>query len=293
MNFSPNVFHMCKKCGKKYDFQEGIFHKFFYGDRLGCSYCLNDFDVYKEMIHAFNYYSLGQHYSLIGCRSNSKQIDLTPGRPYELDLTDDIGKGKLVYINYTPLGMGVLPIEIHGNSPRKPFGSNQITLYPADFMGEAAIAKATVYYWYVPDHLINDISVMLMLDAFERYYEGSFKHSIVSAQSSLEVSLSTFLKDTIPKTSNTKIDKLYKEKNTFNHRYNKVLPKLIELLQFPEIGGSINKKVNELRAIRNEIIHEGDSATELDEGTLRDMLIGIFLAFKYFKLIGKSNFEHE
>ncbi|QQK76869.1 hypothetical protein HUG15_15720 [Salicibibacter cibarius] len=285
MNFSPIVYHMCKKCWEMYDFQEGIFYKFFYGDRLGCPYCLNDFDVYKEITHAFNYYSLGQHYSLIGCRSNFKQIDLTPGKPYELDLTDDIGKGKLVYINYTPLGMGVLPIEIHGNSPRKPFGSNQITLYPADFIGEATIAKANVLYWYVPDHLVNDISVMLMVDAFEKYYEGSFKHSIVSAQSSLEVSLSTFLKGTIPKTLNTEIDKLYKKKNTFNHRYNIVLPNLIQLLQLPSIGEFIDKKVNELRDIRNEIIHEGDSETELDEGTLRDMLIGVFLAFKYFKVI--------
>lgn len=46
---------------------------------------------------------------------------LYPDKINELDLSNKINGGKLIFISYTPVNGNLRPIELHGNCPEKKY----------------------------------------------------------------------------------------------------------------------------------------------------------------------------
>ena len=231
----------------------------------------------------------------MGCENNYVEIIIQPNKIYNLDLSEEIGEGKLLYVCYTPIGDGgVFPVEMHSNVPMKHVRSNIIQLLPHAIKTDATETKVAVSYWFAPRVVYDDISVVLLLDGFKAYYENDYRHMLVSVQTCIEKLLYELL-EKIFKTSgisSKRVNDLLKDKATFSTQLFTLLPFLVDILKIPSFSQEIVDGLRILNAERNHVIHQGKLSKDLKQDEMKKAILGSFFAYKYFKIFGnKSNFE--
>ena len=216
---------------------------------------------------------------LLGCPSNFLQITLEPGIIYNLDLSDEIKNGKLLYINYTPQGDGNLfPVELHGNTPMNNEYNTTKRLYPylTDNSATARPTDVNILYVYAPENIVNDISFKQISEAFQCYFNNEYVDAIIKLQIAAEFILGKFL---------NKYGKKYK-----HYPYSDNLKRNLSgittqnnLLPCPQF---LIDSLDAMRDKRNDIIHEGGNII-LNQDDVRKWCVDTLFFIKYFKVIHK------
>lgn len=201
------------------------------------------------------------HFMLLGCPIKTREIFIEPDREFNLDLSEEIGNGRLLYINYTPNGIGGLfPVEIHGNIPMGHEYCLKKRLYPVNFQPNIKPNTTSVFvqYAYATEKHVNDISLLQFVEAFNNYSVKRYSEAVIKLQIVAEFTLNRF-----------------KEKYTTERRcksrggYEKILrkefPKIIEEQGLTPCPSEILVALDEMRKVRNKIMHEGGIANVNDE----------------------------
>ncbi len=219
------------------------------------------------------------------------KIVLRPNEIYNLDLSKEIGEGKLLYINYTPDSGGLFPIQMHSNTPLTHIIPTNIRLIPHSLRENANETQVQIFYWFAPKEVNNDLSVMLLLDAFQRFYEKNYRYMVISAQTAIEILQYKFFEGLL-KSSNLSDDRIktfLEDKTTFSSQLFTLLPLLGKIMNFPIPNSKIFEGLKILVKNRNDIVHRGEPKKQLNEGQLKIALMGAFFILKYYKIIHKIN----
>ncbi|MBD9296965.1 hypothetical protein DXD38_05545 [Megamonas funiformis] len=220
----------------------------------------------------------GLHYLPLGAKYGTLDIELKD--LCVLDLTKEIGEGKLLFINYAPDNT-IFPIEMHMNSP---FQINrfslQRTLAPINLCNTSnntSYSKVRVFYVYLPKNCINDICIKELSDAFYDYFNKDYNSSLLKLQIACEFILTRFL-------NKNGHNDIKTQRMPYSKKLNNLLPKTItdnNMIPCPSI---ITNEINNMRLKRNDIAHAGGSIN-INDTDMRTWIITAFLFYKYFKVI--------
>lgn len=218
------------------------------------------------------------HHVILGNKIGFQKIKLIPDQIYNLDLSNIINGGRLLYINYTPESGNLFPIEIHGNSPIGCEFSLTKILYPIKIPSNTSSPSikttVNVHYIYAPKEILNDIALKELTEAFQHYFKSEYIDTILKLQISSEFILTKFIHKYEPKL----VDASYFLKLTVHLSHIIVKHKLIPCPHF------ILNNLNNMRIKRNKITHEGGT-TEISNEEIKTWSISAFLFYKYFNIV--------
>jgi hypothetical protein len=280
----------CPECSTGFEFTDLYFENYFNLKTEFCPNCkkmLNFWDMVKKQLELDVF---GWHYGLLGCEGRIIYIFLTPGKIYELDLLKEIGEGRLLYITYTPqTAGGLFPIQMHSNTPVTHIMFPKIHLYPMPTKENPKETEVAIYYWFSPKDISDDLSNMLLVDSFQRFYEGNYRYMVISAQTAIEILQYRFLEGILKsaKLSNKRIKQFLVHDVVFSTQLSTLLPLLANLMKFPTLDDQILEGLHILVNRRNDVLHRGVPKTPWDKKEMINALAGAFLTFKYLKTLHK------
>ncbi len=283
----------CPKCTHSLELSDAIFDAFFQSKEIICPECKENIDLWETIKKQLDeiLVSFGWHYSLLGCEGRHNNIILKPTEVYKLDLSKEIGEGELLYINYTPTNGGLFPIQMHSNTPMTHIKPKIIHLFPCPSKDGSVETVVQIFYWFAPLEVVGDLSTMLLLDAFQRFYEKNYRYMLISAQTSVEILHYKFFEKML-KSSNIAKDKIknfLENQVTFSPQLFILLPFLAKSMNFPIWDSRITDGLRILVRNRNDVVHRGESEKQLNEDQLKQALLSAFFALKYYKIIHKIN----
>lgn len=290
--YSFKDYFVCPECNSVLNMNDNLFMSYFNSVKLTCPQCKKSIDLWKIFMKQLDppVISFASHYSLLGCVNNRTKILIKPNELFKLDLSNEIGEGELLYINYTPCSGETFPIETHSNVPISHLKVKNKLIYGQPINENSKETEVNVYYWFAPEKLKDDLSNMLLLDAFKFFFEGDYRYMIISAHSSVEIILSKFIKKILTEHSiSEKNSKEFTKSIGTKYQLDTLLPLICNLLNFPILDTKIVGGLKDLRADRNRLIHTGETDI-LDKTKLKKELISAFFAFRYFKLLNEIIF---
>jgi len=279
----------CKECKYSRNLDDKIFKEYFSCEKNICPKCNSELNLWDFCKMQIEFPFFGWYFNLLGCVVNIKQITLKPNEIYDLELSDEIGEGELLFRNYTSRGKEnvLLPIQFHGNDPLKDYLNSNIKLIPHSFSDSPIETKVIVNYAYAPKEIVEDLSTMLMLDAFKSFYNKNYRYMFISAQTSIEILQYNFFeglfhKHKLPKKKTTDF---LETKATFSTQLFTLLPLFANVMLLPPINQKMIEGLTILRDIRNDLIHSGRTKeVKWTKENFIKSLLSAFLIFKYFKL---------
>jgi hypothetical protein len=284
----------CPKCGLIFEADDGALKQFFEAD-VACSSCskaLSLWDVAQHQIED-TFVANGAHYVLLGCVFVAGEIKPVANRRIQVDLRPEVGDGQLLHVEY--LSIGNHPVTVA--EVRNPVYSIPPTIRPlldiitrADFGGFKG-TKLQVSFSYARRHVLDSTSGRLLLDAFIFYRDGSFDRMVVSANTCVEMLVSRYLHSKLISNgvSKKRVEPFLKQAATYSYQLNILLPLIHRLHpEIPALEGDVLQLLDELRQLRNNVVHEGATVGASARPQLRKMLAAAYIAYKYFGFYGSD-----
>jgi AcrR family transcriptional regulator len=194
---------------------------------------------------------------------------------------------KILYVNYTPSGGGLFPLEMHGNVPTRRFLSNEVVLYPMPFAADKTPedTEVNVMVSWVP-RTASDESWQSLVDAFEAYAHARYSSMIVPANVAVESALSRVLTGYLERfVSKRRIEDFLENAATYGHQLNVLLPVIASLKSLPLLPDHVRGALNRLREFRNDLAHAGTLKQPLDPHTAAEALCGALFGIHYVRYI--------
>ncbi|MBL7074611.1 hypothetical protein ISS37_05155 [candidate division KSB1 bacterium] len=289
LEFRNNIF--CKECHSVLKIEDLTFQAYFHSDEITCAYCKQKLDLWDCLKTQIDHIlvSFGWHYGLLGCKGRNIKILLKPNELHKLDLSKEIGDGELLHINYTPTSGDLFPIQMHSNKPITHLMPKVINLIPYAVKENPSNTEVNIFYWFAAKEVKEDLSTMLLLDAFRRFYEENYRHMLVSAQTSIEILQYKFLNELLKSTKicEERIKSFLEYKATFSVQLFTLMPFLSKIMKFPIPAPQVIKGFKNLVDDRNDVIHRGIPEKVWNKNRLQNELLSAFILFKYFRIIHK------
>ncbi len=288
MNIAPWV--PCEKCGAPIVVESIYIEKYFKSEPISCTKCNSEIDWWTTIQHAIKEnFMLNQAFSTLEAKTNLIDLHLEPNTRTRIKLTENgiPSDARILYINYTPQGGGLFPIEIHGNVPHRRILGGEIWIYPIPISNDDSVSttKVSVMITWVK-HSADENSLVNITDAFESYSTDQYQDSIVPANVAVESALSKLLSTYISEmVSKKRTEDFLANAATYSSQLNIVLPLIVKLKELPVLPDSIRGLLNKLRDLRNQIAHSGNVESELTKTDTADVLCAALFGLRYISLI--------
>lgn len=279
----------CSEC-KAYSFliTSELFENYYFGKQLVCPKCDSKLNLWSLLHRHFDWNFSSYLYTVIGANNTWAEIKMKPNEVFTLDL-NKIGiskEAKILSIGYTPQENGVMPLEIHGNSPIRHFIPNIIHLFGRPFGEPREQTRVLVTIDWVENYNEN-ILWQNLIEAVEAYSVNNLSAAVIPANVSVESRLtpiiSKYLEDVISK---QRTKDFLSQAATYSHQLNILLPLLAKIHGFPMLPDSIRGNLNALRGLRNELAHNG-RLEKIDKSTIGEMLCSATFGLTYLNLFQK------
>jgi len=280
---------VCKECNAVINFNDNLFSSYFLSEEITCPFCQNKLELWKLFKKSLDMSVFGSHYSLLGCVGKYKKFHLKPNEKYCLNLSDEIGQGELLFINYTPYGKGgVFPMETHSNTPEPHIRRTEIHLYGYTIDEDASETEINCSYWFAPAEFKDDLGMRILLDAFQRYYEKNYRYMVISAFTAVDIAQHQFFSELLTSSGLSYKDKIkpfLTQTATFSSQLKVLLPVLADKMKFPMLNKQVYDGLEQLRKDRNDVVHKGEPEKGWNEERLKNELIAALFAYKYYRII--------
>lgn len=288
MNVSPWI--RCPSCGAPIGFSSEKLASHFEGRRLKCVKCGSEHDWWavacREIADNFMF---NQAFTLVGAESSIFTLVLLPNQQLTFKLSDHgmPKDAKVLYINYTPSGGGLFPLEFHGNVPRRKHPSDEITIFPVPFgnKGEPQATEVSVLVSWISSSR-DDESYQNLIDAFEAYSGEKYAAMVVPANVAVESALSRlltpFLQLYVPK---KRAEEFLDTAATYSHQLNVLVPVLTSLLKCPPLPDHLRGTLNRLRSLRNQLAHQGVLEQPLASTEAAELLCSALFGLHYVRML--------
>jgi hypothetical protein len=222
----------------------------------------------------------------IGAQSLSFRIKLQPDTRFIFRL-EDYGipaDAKILYINYSPQGRNLWPLEMHGNTPMRKWDRKEIALYPAPPPDEAGVETDVVVWVSWVQRTADDQSWQSLVDAFEAQVNEEHSSVIVPANVAVEAALSRLMTAYLEKFISKKtVEDFLDNAATYSHQLNVMLPLIASLNSLPSLPDHIKGALNRLRKLRNQLAHRGALEKGLDPKSSAELLCSALFGLHYVR----------
>ncbi|NQX98480.1 MAG: hypothetical protein HRT73_11465, partial [Flavobacteriales bacterium] len=191
----------CPKC-KAYSFpiSKENMSNYFLGKEIVCKKCDTKQDWWSLLLRHFDWEVPSYLFAIVGGFTTSLMIKMKVNEMFTLDL-EKIGipnNAKILQINYTPNGKGLLPIEIHGNVPFRHYIPNKINLFGMPFGEATEETPIAIQICWIHNSSNNEISENL-INSVEAFSLRKYNSCIIPSNVSVESTLGTILSDYLNK----------------------------------------------------------------------------------------------
>jgi hypothetical protein len=235
-----------------------------------------------------------QAYTLIGAETKVFIICLRKGQEYRYRFSDyDIPHdAKILYINYTPQGTGLFPVEFHGNVSTRRRVGDEVVVYPFPMKLDSSTSNQTdtkvavMVSWVAGD--TEDGSLYNLREAFEFYVQNKYSSIIIPANVAVELALGRFLTSYLQNfSSKTKVGKFIEEV-TYAHQLNVLLTMIAKTKGLPVLPDQIRGVLNKLRSDRNYVAHCGKLKKPLEKNEAAELLCGSLFGLHYVRYLSEQ-----
>jgi hypothetical protein len=281
-----------ENCGEYIKEIDNNIERYFSGHSIVCQKCITKLDWWKVVHNEIHdNFMLNSAFMQIGAKSKIFTLVLKPNKRTNYKLSD-YGipeSAKVLYINYTPYtegGNGYFPIEMTGNIPTRKYSRSETVLWPVPIgEGNAEYTEVSVYVTWV-EHSDLDESWGNLVSAFEHYsceeYESCIVPANVAVESTLSIYLTSYLQNFAGK---DRVKTFLEDGATYSHQLNVVLPILTKLNGVAELPSHIRSGLNKLRALRNQMAHNGKTDKPLTKEVASEVLCSSLFGFRYIQYI--------
>lgn len=286
----------CPHCNYSIATSSKISITYFYEAEFLCPNCKGKIDWWDAILKAVKTdFFLFQILAPVNAQSVAFQLTFTPNRRIIINLADYgiPDDAKILDIIYTPASGGLFPVEMRGNRPMQHIVYREMTLYPIP-LTDSVEAKETVVnimVTWVP-HSSEDESWQNLVDAFEAFSHDHFNNCIIPANVAVESKLSILLTRYLESFAAKKTIKDFLENGaTYSHQLNVLLSLVIDTKKLPKLPDHIRGSLNRLRALRNDIAHEGKLERVLKKEQAAELIVSALFGFHYLTLISENLFK--
>jgi len=262
---------------------------YFLGAEIKCLKCETKLDWWELLIRHFDSNFSHNLYGIIGGLRTIVRINMKPNEIYKLDLNkcEIPSNAKVLEINYTPLGKGLFPQEMHGNIPYRHFIPHKIYLYgrPLGEFSDEIQVEVSIIWIKVDDE--NQLWSNLV-EAVEAFLINKYPSCIIPANVAVEAKLNKLLDDYLSRyASNKRVTDFLTSGATYSHQLNVLLPLVANFEKFPILPEHIRGELNILRDYRNNIAHKGVTVKPLNKTITGKLLCAATFALGYLFLLEK------
>ena len=286
MNIAPWV--RCPECGHPIQIEDSQVIGYFSGKPVVCAKGHKVADWWKTACQEIEEnFMLNQAFAFIGAQTIIFQLVLQQGKRTTYRFSDyGIPRdARILYVNYTPQGGGLFPIEMHGNVPMRRFFNDEVVVFPVPFGPNDSVVdtEVSVMVSWVP-RTADDESWQSLTDAFEFYAQTRYTSMIVPANVAVESALSRLLTAYLEKfIAKKRVEDFLENAATYGHQLNVVLPVLTALNSLPALPDHVRGVLNRLRGLRNELAHTGVLEHPLDQRNAAELLCGSLFGLHYVR----------
>ncbi|WP_129212094.1 hypothetical protein [Crenobacter cavernae] len=292
-------FVICPACGSGAGSGTGLLDDFFYGKQLTCDKCGTSTDAWKAYLATLNHpvpFLFDTASILVGYKSVFFDIELVAGEVLDLKMSDyGVPTGsRLIRRNYTPQGLGVFPVELHGNEALVQRGGDQIILYGRPFppdhaqkISSPSPVKTTigVMVTFAEQNDVDEQAKDALGRAFLALSQNELADMVIPAIVAIEFACKRLINDT--KSIIGSLSDGVKDKDILSE----VVPHISAAFDVPPLDTDICKKVARLWGQRDNVSHTGRlHQPYLKENAATQLAAAVF-AFRYLmllRLVGES-----
>lgn len=263
---------------------------FFSGSRPPCPSCEKPLDAWEMVLHLIKgAHSPSIRLSAINARTTVIPISLTAHCVTDVRFADHgvPEDARILAVWYAP--MGLPPLEVpEGHEHPRHFIPSKVSLYtnPRDF-SYGADAHQQVWVAWLPTGS-DDLAEDALADALEALLFKRLKSAIVPANLAVEITVARLVRTWLSKVSSKKhVDPFLRDKASYSHQLNVLLPALVDRLGAPQLPDDIRGLLNRLRDLRNNVAHTGATEEPLEYDEVATCLCAAFFGFHYAKVVEK------
>jgi hypothetical protein len=250
-----------------------------------CHISLNWWDITRSAITE-NFMG-NEALGFVGAMSTYFSLELNPNERtiYKFSEHGIPTNARVLYINYTPQGGTLFPLEFHGNVPTRRFLRDEVVLFPVAFAkGETPTrTPVSVLITWIP-HGESDDAWQNLSDAFDAYIADKYNAVIVPANVAVESSLLSLMTTYLDAAASRKrVDEFLTSAATYGHQLNVLLPVFAQLKNYPPLPAQIVGLLNRLRGLRNDLAHGGATEKPLAKSEVADLLAAAVFGFHYLR----------
>lgn len=283
-------FISCSGCKEslKLSSQE-IFDTYFDRKKIVCGACIAEIDLWETTIATIREnFMFNGALDLVDAKSTKLQVVMEPGQDYVINLDQySIPQDATIYdINYSPQGIGVTPIEMHGATPQRHKVPRIVRVYarPLSLAGQGPqTVEVIVSAKWIP-HAGSNVPLQYLVEAFVGYCQKDYKSMILSAHLAIEQQLSemirVFMNKVVP--NEKPVIPEYARQLKF------ILPFLVRLQKLPELDKKIVHLLNELREARNKCSHPWEAGYVVNREQASSFLTAALFGYHYLQRLGPS-----
>lgn len=260
---------------------------YFNGIEMTCSQCGTKLDWWNLLLRHFDWEVPTYLYSIVGGFTTSLMIDMKVNETFMLDL-GSIGipeDSKILQINYTANGKGLLPIEVHGNTPLRHIIPKKIRLFGMP-SGEPAESTpiAIQFYWV---HKSNDNELWEnLIESVESFTLKDYKSCIIPSNVAVEAMLTKIISSYLSLyAAKDRVNEFLNDGAAYSHQLNVLLPLIANHETFPKLPDHIRGSLNELRGLRNDLAHEGRLEGEIAKKDISRLICASAFGLSYLILL--------
>lgn len=252
-----------------------------------CPACGKPLDWWSTVIGALEVnFFFRTELELAGARSNFLVPTLQRDQPLDIDFdTEGVpSDAQILAINITPQGPAYAA-QVRQEYFVRDQIRNNLLLYPVVVgpLPADEVKLAMMVTWYRTG---TDLAAEYLFDALHAFNEETrtdqLTHStarwqriIIPANLALELAVKRFVSDASKKLS-FKI-----RKSNYDTALNKGLPTVAALLSVPVLPNHITKVINQLRTIRNYVVHQGAPQIPLNRREAATLVAAALFGFRY------------
>lgn len=281
----------CPSCGAVLPLTGEMVSGYLRGEKAACTNCSAQIDLWKTLLEnmRLGFRGIFGAYAIAGAQMTAHRISLEPGKPTEIDF-DAMGipsDARILDIGYTPIGTGLLPLEMHGNWPRRHMVQRPLTVYPALIGGgpHTGIDVSLLVVWV--HHQPTDYTYQNLVEAAEAFSVDRYEMMVVHANAAVELTLNQLLARLLEShVGSKKVEGFLQDHATYSHQLNILLPAFTDLLRLPKMPKHIHGLLNRLRTLRNRVAHGGFLDASVDRYHAAECLAATFFGLAYLRMIG-------
>ena len=232
--------------------------------------------------------------SALGATQTRLEFALSPGEHREIDLESfGVPSGATILeLIFSPHGKS-FPLLRHSNRAIARFIGPKLWVYgvPFDLGVEGGSVSGSVT-WIQRGGSTQ--SFLYMVDAMEAMTAQKFLHVILSAHIAFELETMSLVRTALERhASRSKVRDFVERELSVANATNVILPQICGSERIPTMPDNLRGALNQLRELRNKIVHDGLSDTAINENQAARMLFAAMFGFEYVRFARKELFPEQ